>query len=186
MELPDDSENRYPIQLDVHLPARTREQYNLVTATASLGLFRGKFYFSSTIVAIDSTEESLELVEYWLNGRAVNERVCTAQTRAVHETLWISPGRPNGVYLLNRVPISNMLDRQHSTRISVRFPPGVRSREPTASVDTPLVEIFGTLTPFDDGETLDSRPSTEQLTLLRGRLEGLFDRLTKLVQHVFC
>ena len=73
MELPDDSENRYPIQLDVHLPARTREQYNLVTATASLGLFRGEFYFSSTIVVIDSTEESLELVEYWLNGRAVNE-----------------------------------------------------------------------------------------------------------------
>ena len=52
-------------------------------------------------------------------------------------------------------------------------------------MDTPFVEIFSALAPLDDGETLDGRSSTEQLTLLRRGLESFLDRLLELGQHVF-
>jgi hypothetical protein len=70
--------------------------------------------------------------------------------------------------LLIPVPISSMLDRQHSAHESISVSPSVRSRKPTATIDTHFVEIFGPLTPLNDGETLDGRTYTEQPGALSG------------------
>ena len=133
---------------------------------------------------VRSERVSVRCQEGLSGGEVILTSVRAAQTRATHDTPSIPPGGLDRVCFLNRVPISNMLDRQHSTHVSVRLPPSVLSRELATSMDTLLVEIFGTLTPFDDGETLDGRTSAEQLTLLRGGLESFFNRLPELRQHV--
>jgi len=46
------------------------------------------------------------------------------------------------------------------------------------------MEVLGSLTPFDDGESLNSRSCSKDGSLLVGGLESELDRLGELGEHV--
>lgn len=62
--------------------------------------------------------------------------------------------------------------------------PGHRAGEVSADPDRSSVEVLGSLSPLDDGESLDSRSGSENGSLLLGRFEGKLDRLGQLREHV--
>jgi hypothetical protein len=68
--------------------------------------------------------------------------------------------------------------------VAIFLGPSFTSGVTTTGVDTATVEVFHALTPFDDGETLDGRTSTQNRTLFLRRLERHLDRLRELRQHV--
>ena len=87
---------------------------------------------------------------------------------------------------MNGIPIIVVRNRARSRGISVTWSPGVGAGKLSTGSDTALVEVFHTLAPFDDGETLKGGSGTKESTLFLSRLHGELDGLAQLRKHVVC
>ena len=97
---------------------------------------------------------------------------------AVHHAA-IIPLRLRRLRLMHRVPIVMIKhrDRWCMSCLAIPRPPSVRASVMPARIDTPLAEVFHTLAPFNDWETLGRRTSMQKRTLFFRRFESRLDRL---------
>lgn len=76
------------------------------------------------------------------------------------------PVRLSGLSLVDWVPIVCILHDADTSPITIRFPPSIVTSNGATGVDAALVEVFRSLAPFHDRESLKSGPSSENSALL--------------------
>jgi hypothetical protein len=87
---------------------------------------------------------------------------------------------------MDGIPIVMVGNRARGRGISITWSPGVGAGELSTGTDAALVEVFHTLTPFDDRETLEGGSGTKESTFFLSRLHGQLDGLAQLGKHVVC